>query len=396
MSKTLRCARRQAWATQRLLPGKSHHQPHNAALHASKVQKNTLRSFFPWTRTPFVVSAPMLGASTSRLAINVSRAGGLGFIAGGTDPASLNNMLEESKQHSFETFDYPYADLLEKKRGVLPIGVGFQLFNSNLRLLAPVIAAHKPAVVWLFAPKVEEDLREWATQIRDVTARSTRICVQVGSVAEAERSVALAEPDFLILQGADAGGHGRRQSASVISLVPEVKDRLAAIKKADIPVLAAGGIADARGVAAALALGADGAVMGTRFLASEEAAVPEGWKRELIKTGDGGVTTMRSTLCDRLKENREWPTWYDGRAIRNKGHDDKEGGMADEENVRLYKEELKRGDSAWGAQGRMVTYSGTGVGLVRSVEPVQSIMEKTLRECRHILDTSYQQAVESS
>lgn len=345
----------------------------------------TLRSFFPWIKTPFIVSAPMLGASTSRLAINVSRAGGLGFIAGGTDPANLNKMLDDSKQASSKIFDGPHTNLLEQRRGTLPIGVGFQLFNSNLKVLAPIISAHKPAVVWLFAPKVEEDLRSWAARIRDVTDGLTRICVQVGSVAEAERSVALAEPDFLVLQGADAGGHGRRQSAGIISLVPEVKDRLAVIQKAGIPVLAAGGISDARGVAAALALGADGVVMGTRFLASEEAGIPEGWKRELVKTGDGGVTTVRSTLCDRLKENYDWPTSYDGRAIRNAGHDDEESGMLDEENARLYKEDLKRGDSAWGAHGRMVTYSGTGVGLLHSVEPVESIMKQTIEGSRHIL-----------
>ncbi|KAF2448350.1 inosine monophosphate dehydrogenase [Karstenula rhodostoma CBS 690.94] len=352
----------------------------------------TLQSFFPWIKTPFIISAPMLGASTSRLAVNVSRAGGLGFVAGGTDPASLNKMLNESKQHPFEMFDYPYTNLLQR-RGALPIGVGFQLFNSNLELLAPIIASHKPAAVWLFAPKVEEDLRSWATQIREATDGLTRICVQVGSVAEAERSLALAELDFLVLQGSDAGGHGRRQSASIISLVPEVKDRLAVTQKAGVPVLAAGGIADARGVAAALALGADGVVMGTRFLASEEAGIPEGWKRQLVNTGDGGVTTRRSTLCDRLKENHDWPAWYNGRTIRNKGHDDEEGGMGDEENVRLYKEESKRGDSAWGAHGRMVTYSGTGVGLLHSVEPVESIMEKTIRESRHMLEMSYRQAI---
>jgi nitronate monooxygenase len=336
----------------------------------------------------------MLGASTSRLAVDVSRAGGLGFIAGSTNPANLNKMLDESKQHPFEMFDYPYMNLLEARPGILPIGVGFQLFSSNLDILLPVISSHKPAVVWLFAPNVEEEFRSWAMKIRDATDGLTRICVQVGSVAEAERSVALAEPDFLVMQGADAGGHGRHQSASIISLVPEVKDRLAATNRARIPVLAAGGISDARGVAAALALGADGAVMGTRFLASEEAGIPEGWKQELIRTCDGGLTTMRSTLCDRLKENHDWPISYDGRAIRNQGHVDEEAGMLDEENVRFYKEELKHGDNAWGSHGRMVTYSGTGVGLLRSVKPVKSIMEKTVKGSRHILELSYRNTLE--
>lgn len=352
-----------------------------------------LKSWFPWTKGPLIVSAPMLGASTPRLAVNVSRAGGLGFLAGGTDPTKLNEMLETSRQLLLDH----EGQQLEAQHGTLPIGVGFQLFNSNLNVLSEAIALHKPAAVWLFAPKVEDDLRLWATKIRDVTHGMTRICVQVGSVAEAERSVVLAKPDFLVVQGADAGGHGRRQSASIISLIPEVNDRLAAnFRKGEkIPVLAAGGISDARGVAAALALGAEGAVMGTRFLVAEECGIPDGWKRELIRTQDGGVTTTRSTLCDRLKENHDWPQVYDGRAIRNKGHEDEDAGMSDEENARLYKEEVKIGDSAWGAHGRMVTYSGTGVGLLHSIEPVESIMKKTIRESRLLLDHAHRFSVSS-
>lgn len=254
--------------------------------------------------------------------------------------------------------------------------------------MAPAIASHRPAVVWLFAPKDDNELGIWAAKIREVTQGVTKICVQVGSVGEAERSLDVAEPDFLVMQGTDAGGHGRRTSASVISLVPEVKDRLAAMGRSKVPVIAAGGIADGRGVAAAMALGADGAVMGTRFLASQECGIAGGWKRELVKGCDGGVTTVRSTLCDRLKETRGWPAWYDGRAIKNKGHEDEEGGMMDEENVRLYKKEVQRGDDAWGAHGRMVTYAGTGVGLVRSMQPAGDIVQEVRSDARRILKRS--------
>ena len=205
-------------------------------------------------------------------------------------------------------------------------------------------------------------------------------------MAEAERSLAATNADFLVLQGSDAGGHGSRHAASIVSLVPEVKDRLAAMGRADVPVVAAGGIADGRGVAGAVALGGDGVAMGTRFLASEECGVAEGWKGEVVRVGDGGVATVRSTLCDRLKGNGEWPDRYDGRMIRNKGHEDEEAGMGDEENVRLYKEELRRGDEAWGAHGRMVAYAGTGVGLVRSVQRAGSIVEETRRDARKILE----------
>ncbi|KAJ4300660.1 hypothetical protein N0V90_002747 [Kalmusia sp. IMI 367209] len=345
-----------------------------------------LRKSFPWTKLPLVVSAPMLGASTPHLAVNVSRAGGLGFIAGGNNPQNLNELLHETTR----LLQSHPKHRLTGRSGTLPIGVGFQLFNCILSTVADVLAAHKPAAVWLFAPKVEDELRSWATRIRAVTNEKALICVQVGSVAEAEKALDLVDPDFLVLQGADAGGHGRCQSASIVSLVPEVIDRVQAIGQAKVPVLAAGGIADARGAAAALALGASGVVMGTRFLAAEESGIALGWKRELIRTKDGGATTLRSTLCDRLKRNHDWPKQYDGRAIKNQGHADEQSGLRDEENVRLYEEGLTHGDSAWGVHGRMVMYAGTGVGLVKQIQPaariVNEIREGAVRTLKRAMD----------
>ena len=345
-----------------------------------------LKSLFPWTTSPLIISAPMLYASTPSLAASVSLSGGLGFLAGGGSPSNLSTQLSTTKRLLSKPSNPKLKPHIEKD--ILPIGVGFQLFNSNVDVMAPAIASHRPAVVWLFAPKNDNELGLWAAKIRGITQGATKICVQVGSVEEAERSLDVAEPDFLVMQGTDAGGHGRRTSASVISLVPEVKDRLAAMGRAEVPVIAAGGIADGRGVAAAMALGADGAVMGTRFLVSEECGIAGGWKRDLIKGRDGGVTTVRSTLCDRLKETRGWPTWYDGRAIRNKGHEDEEEGMMDEENVRLYKEEVQRGDDAWGAHGRMVTYAGTGIGLIRSMQPAGDIVHEVRSDAKRILKRS--------
>jgi NAD(P)H-dependent flavin oxidoreductase YrpB (nitropropane dioxygenase family) len=92
----------------------------------------------------------------------------------------------------------------------------------------------------------------------------------------------------IVAQGIDAGGHGPINAASIISLVPEIVSAIP-----EIPVLAAGGISDARGVLAALALGADGVVMGTRFAASVESATADSAKRLIIQTQDGGVSTQR-------------------------------------------------------------------------------------------------------
>ncbi|KAF7896501.1 hypothetical protein EAF00_006515 [Botryotinia globosa] len=214
---------------------------------------------------------------------------------------------------------------------------------------------------------------------RSISYGNVSIWLQVGTVKEALDVVDTARPDVLVIQGSDAGGHGLARSASIISLLPEVADALEdrISEMNSIPLLAAGGIMDGRGVAAAMCLGATGAVMDTRFLAAEEAGISQGWQWELLKAVDGGVSTGKSTLCDRLKTTVGWPTQYDGRALLNKGHEDEKAGMSDEENVRLYKEELKYGDKAWGSHGRMVAYSGTGAGLIKSVMPAEKIIEET-------------------
>jgi nitronate monooxygenase len=112
----------------------------------------------------------------------------------------------------------------------------------------------------------------------------------------------------------------------------------------DIPLIATGGIMDGRGVAAALALGASGVCMGTRFLASPEAAISEGYKNAVVKARDGGVTTARTTVYDRLRGTLGWPEIYNGRGILNQSFWDHESGMAEAENKKLYEESMKIGD----------------------------------------------------
>jgi nitronate monooxygenase len=336
---------------------------------------STLTKLHPWLQTPLLVSAPMLNAATPALAAAVSLAGGIGFIAAGTKLESLDESLNNVSSLLRAANRSPKHEL-ETVADTVPIGVGFQLWGCKLSMAVAAMSKHKPAIAWLFAPTHTEEFASWAEGLRRATGGQTRIWIQVGSVAEARQAVELAEPDVLVVQGADAGGHGLAKSASVVSLVPEVLDMLEAVNRPGIPVLAAGGITEGRGVAAALALGASGVVMGTRFLAAQEAGVAKGWQNEIVRASDGGRSTNRSTLCDRLKETEGWPACYDGRAIENKGHEDERRGMPDHENVALYKSELTKGDSAWGLHGRMVTYAGTGVGLVRQVKPAADIVSE--------------------
>ena len=330
--------------------------------------ESILHSHYPWLSTPILVVAPMMKITMVPLAVAGSKAGGFGFLAGGFNLTNLEADLTEA------------ASLLESANihgpeGVLPIGVGFQNWGSDLKLAVAAIQKHPPAAVWFFAPKRLSDLLPWAKEIRAVTGGTTKIWVQVGSVGQALEVAKTTKPDVLVLQGNDAGGHALAHSASVISLVPEAVDALAH-ERLRVPVIAAGGISEGRGVAAALTLGASGVALGTRFLACKEATIAKGYQDEVVRVRDGGVSTVRSKLYDVLRGIRDWPKAYDGRGVANRSYLDAQSGMSEDENRELYKEEMQKGDEGWGAEGRMTTYAGTGIGLVREVKSAEEIIKE--------------------
>ncbi|KAL1638500.1 hypothetical protein SLS58_008828 [Diplodia intermedia] len=215
---------------------------------------------FPWVQAPLIVGAPMRLIAFVPLAVEVSRAGGLGFIAAGSDTSMLEPNLRKAHQQ-LTTNPIPRSD----PHKVLPIGVGFINWGANLEQAAALLGEYTPAAAWFFAPRKTDDLGLWTSTIREATRGRTSIWVQVGTVAEALAVTHACKPDVLVVQGTDAGGHGRERGAGIVALLPEVADAIAALNLSsrERPALmAAGGIAEGRGVAAALALGADGVVSG--------------------------------------------------------------------------------------------------------------------------------------
>lgn len=340
----------------------------------------SLRSDYPWTKTPLIASAPMLRIAMAPLAVLVSRAGGLGFLAGGFDVSNLEKDLEHASRL---IMDSP----LGKDKDVLPIGVGFLNWGADRDTALAALKKYTPCAVWFFAPVNQpDDLVPWAEQVRTATSGKTKIWVQVGSVTEAIAVAEAIKPDVLVVQGSDAGGHGLAQSASIVTLLPEVHDSLAQRGHGHIPLLAAGGIADGRGVAASLMLGAAGAVMGTRFLACSEATIARGYQSEILRASDGGISTVRSTVYDRARGILEWPDRYNGRGVINQTYvDSVERGVSDQEIRDLYVKEMEKGDDGWGPHGRMTTYAGTGVGLVKDILAAEEIINKTLSETDEVL-----------
>jgi nitronate monooxygenase len=309
-----------------------------------------------------------------RLAVAVSSAGGIGFIGPGAHPSDLESSLSEARSLISSSSLSQFA----KEQGTLPIGVGFQTWAGDLAVASEILERYRPRAVWLFAPRYGQgELDEWTKRIREVSSE-TKIWIQVASVADAVAAATSEQkPDVLVVQGADAGGHSRSKGAGIVTLLPEVFDAVnGGEAEGHIPIVAAGGIVDSRGAAAALVLGASGVAMGTRFLASSEATINRGYQRHVVEAGDGGQSTVRTQLYNYLRGEMNWPKGWDARGLVNESWRDHERGVEFERNRELYKEAVGKGEQGWGDQGRMATYAGTGIGLVREVKGAGEIVEE--------------------
>lgn len=350
-----------------------------------------LLSRYPWTSSPFIVSAPMRVMSGPSLAVAVSRAGGLGFIGPRIKTQDMTADLEQAtaliQKERSSTPVSPAFNTLPSIYTLLPVGVGFQLWGDDINIAAALIENHKPCAAWLYAPREgQKDIDDWARRIRAVSPQ-TQIWVQIGTLAEARQLLQSTDkPDVVVVQGLESGGHGRATDGmGLMSLLPEMADAIAAAES-QIPLLAAGGIVDGRGIAAALCLGAAGAVMGTRFLAVDEARISRGYQEEIVRASDGAVNTTRTLLYNHLRGTYDWPAEYSPRTVINKSFVDLQAGCSFDELKRLHDEAAQMGDEGWGPEGRLATYAGASVGLIHEVngaeQVVRDVREDALRRIR--------------
>ncbi|KAJ5453501.1 uncharacterized protein N7458_004457 [Penicillium daleae] len=333
---------------------------------------NAFKKSLPWVQSPLIANAPMSGAAFNELAIAVSRAGGLGQIGFLDDMHELSNELQVARdklQDLMSTLPDPQ---------ILPIGVGVIVFGSPKDAWMTLFRTHKPAVVWLSFAGTSE-LRQWTEAIRQASPKS-QVWVQLGSVKAALDVAQACHPDALVLQGSDAGGHGHQDGASIVSLIPEVTDTLLQHEIGDIPLVAAGGIVDGRGTAAALALGASGVVMGTRFLSAPETRIPQIYRDAVFKASDGGQATARSRVFDEIWGPNFWPATYDGRCLRNKVYNRYASGM-DINKIRswLVSEMNGPGSKSLDVQDMGSLWAGTGVGMVNTMQKAGDIV-RTVRD----------------
>ena len=316
----------------------------------------------------------MGGFAGADLSTAVSKAGGLGLIGAVNDMTDLEQQLQKVESE------------LDRVDGLLPMGVGILVFITKIDEAISVLEKYKPAVVWLFAAHEIGHYADWASRIRSALPKS-QLWVQLSSVETALEVAKSVKPDVICVQGSDAGGHGSEKGAGIISLVPEISDALSDAGH-DIHLVAAGGIVDGRGAAAALALGAQGVVLGTRFIASEEVIVHPVYQKALLAASDGGQSTIRSKLFDNLRGPNIWPVTYDGRSIVMESFNDHERGIDVEEIRRRHNDAVKADDRGFdeGGKGRAAIWAGSGVGLVKKVQPAAEIVEDVRDGVRKALE----------
>jgi nitronate monooxygenase len=339
-----------------------------------------LKTYLTWTQTPLIINAPMAAFAGGSLASSVSIAGGFGLIGGTPDMIDLRKQL----QIASEAFKSDPSAISSSE--TLPVGVGLLPFITKVETTLQLLQEFKPTVVWLFAAKEFDDYAEWARKIREASPKS-KIWIQCGTVASALYIAKVAKPDALCMQGSDHGGHGFEGAASIVTLVPEAKDTLAREGFGDIPILASGGIVDGRGVAAALALGASGVVIGTRFLASKEVIVHPHHQAAVLQASDGGQITAKSKLFDELKGPNIWPTPYDGRSLAVQSWKDHKNGVHIDEIRKKHNEATEKEDKGYAKDlsGRAAMWAGTGVGLVNEVKSAGDIVEAVREGARKVL-----------
>jgi nitronate monooxygenase len=341
--------------------------------------RERLAAAYPWTTAPLIVGAPMRVMSGPELAVAVSRAGGFGFIGPGLKPESTAADLEITK-------GLLASSGIPQHGAVLPVGVGFQVWNGNLDVSASAVSQYRPAAAWLFAPRHgQTDIDVWTKRLREASPE-TKIWLQIGTLQEAfDAARSASPPDVLVVQGAEAGGHGRATDGiGFITLLPEIAD---ATRKSGIPLIAAGGVADGRGVVAALGVGAAGVAMGTRFLAAQEARIKKGYQDEVVRATDGAANTVRTQLYNHLRGTFGWPDQFSPRTIINRSWAEKQAGTAFEDIQKRHDEAVSKGDAAWGPDGWTATYAGANVGLIRGVAGAGEIVEGARKEAVKIIQT---------
>jgi nitronate monooxygenase len=306
-----------------------------------------------------IILAPMGGVAGGKLAAAVSQAGGFGMIGGGYgDP----NAGYGGKSWMDDQF---------RAAGNARIGVGYITWSlERFPELFDQALEHAPKLFGLafgdemrFAPRIKAAGIPLLCQVQDLDG--TKRALDAGA-------------DIIVAQGTEAGGHGK-SGRTTLTLTPAIVDIAG-----KVPVVAAGGLSDGRGLAATLMLGASGSLVGTRFWAAPEALGSDAAKQLLITARSDD--TLRTRVFDIVREI-DWPDEYNGRAIVNDFCRQWHGRESElEQNLgretEAYWKAAKAGDTS-----KAVVFAGEGLDLIHDIKPAGDIVRSIAEEAERLLKT---------
>ena len=292
-----------------------------------------------------IIQGGMAWIAEHNLAAAVSNAGGIGLIAGGSAP--IDYLREQIR--------------LCKEKTDKPFGVNIMLMSPNAEDLAQLCIDEKVAVVTTGAGNPGKFILAWKEA-------GIKVIPVIPSVALAKR-MERAGADAVVAEGTESGGHIGENTT--MCLVPQVVDAL------EIPVIAAGGIADGRGIAASFMLGAEGVQIGTRFLASEECQIHPTFKELVVKAKDtDSVVTGRYTghPCRNIKT----------KFSKMLANGEKDGSLTPEQF-----EEVTLGSLRKAVQdGNLEEGSflcGAIAGMINDVKPCEAIVKELMEQAERLM-----------
>lgn len=294
-----------------------------------------------------IIQGGMAWLGTAELVSAVSDAGGLGIIgAGSAKPDWVRQQIRLTRQRTDK-----------------PFGVNIFLLSPHVEKIIEIVLAERIAVVATGAGNPEV----YVPQFKQAGIRVMPVVANVASAKRMEQAGA----DAIVAEGMEAGGE--IGEVTTMALIPQVVDGV------QIPVVAAGGIGDGRGLAAALALGAQGVQMGTRFICSDECTAHPRFKEAILKAGDRSTVVSGQTIGSATRRLRN--------RLTQRFLELEKAGAAREELDLLGRGKLRLGLIEGDVEeGSLI--AGQIAGLVKEIKPVRAIIEEIVAEAEAIIKTA--------
>lgn len=313
-----------------------------------------------------IVQGGMSGASAASLVAAVSAAGGFGIFGAPTPSASSGPGGPDDVRSVVARI---------REATTAPFGLNVLLFDTTDEHIETLLGC-RPRVLSTAWPRPDQDLRAIAERAHAAGA----LFMHQADTLDGAKRAAEAGADIVVAQGSEAGGH-----VGLVATLPLARMVIRAL--GPIPVVVAGGIADGEGIAAALMLGAEGVLLGTRFLATNESPLPDGYKRAIVESD--GHDTLLTELWD-IANGRVWPGAY-ARVRRNAFIErwlGREGELRRRQRETLT--ELKAARAAGDAEHGILLI-GQDAGLIDSIEPAGGLVERLAADAEAALRRRHQE-----